>query len=885
MESSQATLEPKRLNEDAENEVWRGERNIRIVSSACSQVVPVTSLTNSVPSFGDRYVTERELGRGGMATVYLCTDTKFGRPVAIKLLHPDLAAAVGAERFHREIKIATGLTHPNILPAHDSGEAEGSLYYVMPYVTGESLRDRITRERQLPVDDTVKVITEVANALQYAHTHGIVHRDIKPENILLEAGVAVVADFGIARAITNAADAEALTQTGVSIGTPTYMSPEQAVGERGVDGRSDQYSLACVMFEMLTGQPPFVAGTLQGIIMKHVSEPPPLVTTVRPSVPDELEDVILRALEKVPADRFATIGDFATALGDVVKHTGTWSRRTATRTANLKATRRYVVPDAAPSRNRRVLIGALSAVAGVAVVMGGFFAAKALSGNAPVSDAARVREIAVMYFDDNSKGALVDVADGVTEGLIARLSDVPALRVRSRNGVLPFRGTGVGGDSIGRALGVGTVVLGEVETTPGGGRLAIRYYDVDSRSVVGRTSFDFDSAAALTAADSLAEEIAVFLRQRLGPEVRLRELRNQTRSTDAWMLTLRAGRRTREADSLVVAGASALALPTLAEADSLLSRAAQADPRWPTPHVQRSAVSLVRVEALRQDPAVMPAVIDSGIARATQAISLDPRNADAFEFRGKLHYAAFDLGIHANPDKNKQALANAEQDLSQAVRLNPNQAGAWDMLSNVHYWKPDLGLAAQAAREAYRSDAYLRSTRSILVRLFFAHYNQELWTEAMAWLNEFKHRFPNDALGPEGRLYMYRARFGEVNVDSAWLYAEQYVGLSPEIARPLAGRKSQMHVAGALANAGLADSARAVLLRARGDAAVDPNRELSAIEAAVRVMLGDKDVAVERLTHYLAANPNHRAGFASRTGWWWRGLQGYPPFESLIRGR
>jgi serine/threonine protein kinase len=206
LRSGLSMLATKHLVEDVEDAVWRGERNTCIVARRSSQVVSVTSLTNSVPSFGDRYITERELGRGGMATVYLCTDTKFGRPVAIKLLHPDLAAAVGAERFHREIKIATGLTHPNILPAHDSGEAEGSLYYVMPYVTGESLRDRLAREKQLPVDDTVKIITEVASALQYAHSHGIVHRDIKPENILLEAGVAVVADFGIARAITNASD-------------------------------------------------------------------------------------------------------------------------------------------------------------------------------------------------------------------------------------------------------------------------------------------------------------------------------------------------------------------------------------------------------------------------------------------------------------------------------------------------------------------------------------------------------------------------------------------------------------------------------------------------------------------------------------------------------
>jgi eukaryotic-like serine/threonine-protein kinase len=228
---------------------WRRERNIRIVDPVPSSVVSVApSVATALPSFGERYRIERELGRGGMATVYLCTDTKFQRLVAIKLLNPELAAAVGADRFHREIKIATGLTHPNILPAHDSGETDGSLYYVMPFVEGESLRDRLVRERQLPIQDAVRITCEISSALHYAHSRGIVHRDIKPENILLESDHAVLADFGIARAITSAADVEALTQTGMSLGTPSYMSPEQAMGERNLDGRSDQYSLACVLY-------------------------------------------------------------------------------------------------------------------------------------------------------------------------------------------------------------------------------------------------------------------------------------------------------------------------------------------------------------------------------------------------------------------------------------------------------------------------------------------------------------------------------------------------------------------------------------------------------------------------------------------------------------
>jgi len=209
-------------------------------------------------ALAERYRIERELGSGGMATVYLAEDLKHHRQVAIKVLRPDLAAVLGSYRFLREIEIAAKLTHPHILPLHDSGEADGFLYYVMPYVAGESLRDRLNREKQLPIDDSLKLASEVADALGFAHEHNVIHRDIKPENILLEAKHAVVADFGVARAIEEAGQTR-LTETGIAIGTPAYLSPEQASGERELDGRSDIYALGCVLYEMLAGEPPFIA--------------------------------------------------------------------------------------------------------------------------------------------------------------------------------------------------------------------------------------------------------------------------------------------------------------------------------------------------------------------------------------------------------------------------------------------------------------------------------------------------------------------------------------------------------------------------------------------------------------------------------------------------
>src|SRR5215211_3242488 len=246
-----------------------------------------------------------------MATVFLARDVKHERRVAIKVLHEDLGVAVGAERFRREIAIATSLTHPHILTLYDSGEAAGLLFYVMPFIEGESLRQKIDREKQMPIDQALKITAEVASALGYAHRKGIVHRDIKPENILLEDGHAIVADFGIARAVNSMGDASggALTKTGMSLGTPTYMSPEQAFAEKDIDGRSDLYSLACVLYEMLTGQPPFTGSNAQAVMAKHSMAAVPSMQIVRNTIPDEVEDLVQRAQAKAPADRFATLGE------------------------------------------------------------------------------------------------------------------------------------------------------------------------------------------------------------------------------------------------------------------------------------------------------------------------------------------------------------------------------------------------------------------------------------------------------------------------------------------------------------------------------------------------------------------------------------------------
>jgi Tol biopolymer transport system component/tRNA A-37 threonylcarbamoyl transferase component Bud32 len=280
-------------------------------------------------SLADRYAIERELGQGGMATVYLAHDRRHDRRVAVKVLRPELAAVIGAERFLSEIRTTANLQHPHILPLFDSGEASSFLFYVMPYVEGESLRDRLTREKQLPISDAVRIASEVASALDYAHRHGVIHRDIKPENILLHDGRALVADFGIALAASKAGSR--MTETGMSLGTPHYMSPEQAMGEREITARSDVYALGAMLYEMLSGDPPFTGSTAQAIVAKVLTNEPPPLLPQRRSIPEHVETAVMTALEKLPADRFATAGEFGAALGGAGgTMAGATSRRTVT---------------------------------------------------------------------------------------------------------------------------------------------------------------------------------------------------------------------------------------------------------------------------------------------------------------------------------------------------------------------------------------------------------------------------------------------------------------------------------------------------------------------------------------------------------------------------
>ena len=393
------------------------------------------ALDRLTAALADRYVIERELGAGGMATVYLAQDLKHHRKVAVKVLRPDLAATLGPERFLREIEIAAGLTHPHILPLHDSGEAGGFLYYVMPYVEGESLRDRLTREHQLPVDDALQISREVADALGFAHSYDVVHRDIKPENILLVAGHAVVADFGIARAIT-AAGGEQLTATGLAVGTPAYMSPEQASGAHRIDGRSDVYSLGCVLYEMLAGEPPYT-GPPQAVFAKRLSEPVPHVSTLRETIPQRIEQAITKALAKAPADRFSTTAEFI---------------------AELSAPVELDVGRSASDRRRMPRRGIVIGLVGVVTV--GVLATVVVRGvRSPGDPAPDLSRLAVLPCTNRMGDPDQDyIPAGVHDELVTALGRIAAVEVKGRSSVLRYRDTAMSPPEIAGELGVGGLV-------------------------------------------------------------------------------------------------------------------------------------------------------------------------------------------------------------------------------------------------------------------------------------------------------------------------------------------------------------------------------------------------------------------------------------------
>ena len=640
-----------------------------------------------------RYRIERELGRGGMATVFLAHDLRHDRPVALKVLHPDLAATLGLERFQREVKVAARLQHPHILTLHDSGETDGQLWFTMPFVEGESLRERLRREMQLSLDDALRIANDAARALEYAHHHGVVHRDIKPENLLLTTdGSTLVADFGIARALTGADDQ--LTQTGMSVGTPAYMSPEQAAGDRSLDARSDIYSLGCVLFEMLAGEPPFTGPTAQAIIAKRFSGQIPRLRRVRPSVPDGVEQAILRALAPVVADRFATAADFARALAPVSASSVT--PMVPPTTEAIPATPLTTSPSV--GRRWRIPVVASALGLGFLLGLGVLFAWR--RGRAGVGVEAGPRVLAVLPFENLGDSANAYFAEGVANDVRTKLSQIAGMEVIARSSSNEYRHTRKTAQQIAQELGVNFLLTATVqwEKRPGGvSRVRVTPELVNVRpGHVPRThwgrQFDASITDVFQVQAEIAGQVAAALDVALSDSTRRELAVRPTESLDAYDAYLR-GKELREGDITPAA---------LRAAEMEFSRAVGLDSTFASAWAELAMthIALYRLGGMQTRDAK---AAEGEVARA---IRLAPRLPDVHAARGRYEEVVrgdagsalreYQAGLQTAPNRADllSLAAGLEADLARwsaalsyldrAARLDPRSTGVAVSQTYIH---------------------------------------------------------------------------------------------------------------------------------------------------------------------------------------------------------
>ena len=833
-------------------------------------------------ALGVRYTVERELGRGGMATVYLAKDIKHEREVAIKVLLPDLAASIGAERFEREIKLAAKLQHPHILGLYDSGVAEGQMFYVMPFVKGESLRDRLDRDGQLTVDDAIRITVEVAGALGHAHELGIVHRDIKPENILLNGDHALVADFGIARAVSDAGTAK-LTQTGMAVGTPVYMSPEQAAGEV-VGPTADLYSLGCMLYEMLAGEPPFTGKSAMSIMARHVMEQVPSVRIVRSAVPEDVEEAIFAVMAKAPIDRPQTAAAFVDMLGESMGMTATMRTRGGAR--GRTASYRAPEPVAIPLWRKPAILAAA-----VLVMAGGGVAAWKFSDSTPKATAGvESRRLAVLYFRDLSvDSTLGPLADGLTEELIRTLSTTASFTTISRTGVEKYRGTDVTGDSIARALRTGYLVRGQVRQDGSTISVNVQLEDASGAPLQNKR---FSGAAGnqLALRDTIAVVAADMIRKELGQDLQIKEQRFRTESKDAWLFSQRGEQSWKQAESALLAGDAPSVATRFRSADSLFVFAGMADTKWSEPFTRRAALAYRRARLAGRDAVVIGKWVATGVALADSALGIDPDSPDALEARGSLKYFGWLSGIEADADAKAVTLTAARADLERATTLNRLQAGAYAMLSHLYTQTANTTLndVLIAAQTAYQTDEFLINANVVLGRIFTANYDLGQFAKAAQTCDEARRRFPKDVRAMRCRLYLLTATGPPPDVNKAWAIADSAVGLVPPSAQPLERLTENMLVAAVMAraskagNPAYADSARRVVKASVGDPAIDQLRELAYFGAFVHAQLGDADESLRLLKEFLAANPQRVESIRNEPGWWFKPIQDDPRFKQAV---
>ena len=610
-----------------------------------------------------RYAIERELGRGGMATVYLAQDLRHDRPVALKVLHPELSATLGPERFQREIKLAARLQHPHIVSVHDSGQTETAhhgvplLWFTMPYIEGESLRERLTKERQLPVEDAMRITREVALALDYAHRHGVIHRDIKPENILLCDDQALVADFGIGRALGLGSPGERLTETGMVIGTPAYMSPEQAAGEREVDARTDIYSLGVVLYEMLTGEPPYTGPTAQAIMAKRFTGEIPSIHRVRPAVPDTVERAVLRALAPVPADRFRTAAEFTQALS----------------MPGLEPANRAVSVPSTMARPRWRSRVSLASLLGFLLILAGLGIFFWLRRNSPAGELATgPKRLAVLPFESQGAPENEHFADGITDAVRGKLTTVPGLQVIARSSSSQYKQTAKSPQQIGRELGVEYLLTGTVRWDNGAGgrsRVQVSPELIDVADATAEWQQPFD--AALTDVFAVQADIAGRVAEALGVALGAGERQAMAERPTANLAAYDAYLRGEETSgALATAG-----MVTLQRAATYYGQAVTLDSTFALAWAQLSrANSLIYFRGTGSGSAA-----EKALRAAERAAALAPQLPETYLAMGDYHANISRKYREALQQYAQgQRLIPSSSDLLTATALTEQRLGRWD---------------------------------------------------------------------------------------------------------------------------------------------------------------------------------------------------------------
>lgn len=830
---------------------------------------PPQDPSQSYPLFpGGEYAVEGVLGSGGMAVVYRARDLRHPRAVAIKVLRPDIARLIGPDRFLREVALTSAFTHPNILPLLDSGEATDALgrkclFYVMPLIEGQSLAERMMKERRLPVSDAIRLTSEMLEALRYAHEHSVIHRDIKPANVLLSGGHAVVADFGVARPLAGsqrAADGgKALTETGIVVGTPEYMSPEQALGDEKVDERADLYAVACVMYEMVVGVSPFDADTPQMIVSRKISGTFTPASLKRAGLPAVLDDVLAKALSADKSDRYPSAAAFLQALEQIDLRPSS-------------AQRPALKPWPKVSRSLLTSLVGVAAIAGLIFVTQRNKSLPAVTNNeADAKSRVAVLPIGVLSTDSS----LNLVANALTGDLIDELAQYPALTVISKNGVLPFSGGNARADSVARILNVGSIVTGDMRSSGDTVKVTVRLIDGTTSRQLASVDASGVMSDVLAVRSKIIDSVTIFLREQIGRE-RIAVQERSASSAEAWRILADARAKIDKLDETIPLDSASRA----ARFDSLdvaVKRAISLDPKWPDLATFRVRLQMKRaeLEGFGQADGSPRAVAATRfhlqtIALADDVLKAFPDDGMALFYRGRVRSLLWRSAKTKGVDSLRVL---AEADLLAAVERRKDLADSWNELSQMYMATGQFTESMTAAEKALKADAFMtRAAPAVMSRMVFASLFLGRTEDARTYCNLGKNRFQSDPrfFNCEFAILGWMGR-SRAEVGAAWRALDAMETRDSARVLNAAWGQYRFMIAGVAARAGMKDSAEAIVRRTRES--MQPSQTTDAAdlaEARVWSDLDDANKAISMIEIFLRHNPSLRGQ-----------VRNYPWFTSL----